>query len=52
MFGDFDAGFKILNVPQSIDVVANQYRIPGFMVYDITYRAAVIMGANDTLVGG
>ena len=51
MFGDFDAGFKVLNVPQAIDLVANQYRIPGFMVYDITYRAAVIMGANDALVG-
>lgn len=51
MFGDFDAGFKVLNVPQAIDLVANQFRIPGFMVYDITYRAAVIMGANDALVG-
>jgi len=51
MFGDFDAGFKVLNVPQAIDLVANPFRVPGFMVYDITYRAAVIMGANDAIAG-
>ncbi|MDX7833835.1 phage major capsid protein [Aeromonas caviae] len=51
MFGDFDAGFKVLNVPQAIDLVANPFRVPGFMVYDITYRAGVIMGANDAIAG-
>lgn len=51
MFGDFDAGFKVLNVPQAIDLIANPYRVPGFMVYDITYRAGVIMGANDAIAG-
>lgn len=51
MFGDFDAGFKALNVPQAIDLVANPFRVPGFMVYDITYRAGVIMGANDAIAG-
>ncbi|MFM5231695.1 phage major capsid protein [Aeromonas media] len=52
MFGDFDAAFKVLNVPAELDVVANQYRIPGHQVYDITYRVNAIMGANDALIGG
>lgn len=51
MFGDFDAGFKIVNLPNTLDVVSNIYRIPGNMVYDITMRSAAIMGANDAIAG-
>lgn len=51
MFGDFDAGFKIVNLPNTLDVVSNIYRVPGNMVYDITMRSAAIMGANDAIAG-
>lgn len=51
MFGDFDAGFKVVNLPNTLDVVSNIYRVPGNMVYDITMRSAAIMGANDAIAG-
>ncbi|WP_330544413.1 phage major capsid protein [Aeromonas hydrophila] len=51
MFGDYDAGFKVVNLPNTLDIVSNIYRIPGNMVYDITMRSAAIMGANDAIAG-
>ncbi|WP_276325052.1 phage major capsid protein [Aeromonas piscicola] len=51
MFGDFDAGIKVVNLPNTLDVVSNIYRIPGNMVYDITMRSSIIAGTNDAIAG-
>lgn len=51
MFGDFAAGFKVVDLPSELDVVANPYRVPGHMVFDITLRVGAIVGSNDAIVG-